>query len=249
MIDGMVSVITPMYNAQKWIEETIRSVQSQTYSHWEMIIVDDCSSDDSPEIVKRLQKQDSRIRYYRNEANSGVALTRNRAIAYAKGRYVAFLDSDDQWYPTKLERQIGRMEKEQIAFCYSACDVIDESGKRVNTRYVPKKADYRELLKGNAIPCLTVVLDRKQIPEISMPQMPHEDYAAWLKITGSGITAYGVNEALAGYREAGSSVSSDKFRAMGWTWAIYRQFLGLSFPKACCCFFFYVMNALKKRTS
>ena len=249
MIDGMVSVITPMYNAEKWIEKTIQSVQAQSYSCWEMIIMDDCSTDGSPEIVKSLQKQDSRIRYYRNGANSGVAMTRNQAISYAKGQYIAFLDSDDKWYPSKLERQIVKMQKEQIAFCYSACEVIDESGKRVNIRNVPEKAGYKELLKGNAIPCLTVVLDRKQIPEISMPRMPHEDYAAWLKITGSGITAYGMNEVLAGYREAGSSVSSDKFQAMRWTWAIYRQFLGLSFAKACYCFCFYVINALKKRTS
>lgn len=240
-------MITPMYNAENWIEETIRSVQEQTYSDWEMIIVDDCSADHSPEIVKSLQKQDSRIKYYRNKVNSGVAITRNKAIGYAKGRYIAFLDSDDKWYPLKLERQIDKMQKEQIAFCYSACEVIDESGKRVNVRNVPEKADFQELLRGNAIPCLTVVLDRKYIAEISMPKMPHEDYAAWLKITEGGITAYGIPEVLASYREAGISVSSDKFQAMKWTWAIYRQFLGLSILKSCHSFCFYVINALKKR--
>ncbi len=241
-------MITPMYNAEKWIEKTIQSVQAQSYSQWEMIIMDDCSTDDGPKIVQRLQKQDDRIRYYRNRVNSGVAFTRNQAISCAKGQYIAFLDSDDRWYPSKLERQIARMQKEQISFCYSACEVIDENGKRVNVRNVPEKADFEELLKGNAIPCLTVVLDRKKIPEITMPQMPHEDYAAWLKITGSGITAYGINEVLAGYRESGSSISSNKFQAMRWTWAIYRQFLGLSFMKSCRSFCFYVLNALKKRT-
>lgn len=247
MTDRLVSVITPMYNAEKWIEETIQSVQAQSYSHWEMIIVDDCSTDCSPEIVKRLQKQDSRIRYYRNDTNSGVAISRNRAISYAEGRYIAFLDSDDKWYPHKLERQITKMQTEQIAFCYSACEVIDKYGKKVNVRYVPEKVDYEKLLRGNVIPCLTVVLDRKYIPEILMPEMPHEDYAAWLKIVQKGITAYGVNETLASYREAGMSVSSDKFRAMSWTWAIYRQYLGLNLVKSCCCFCFYVINALKKR--
>ncbi len=249
MIDGMVSVITPMYNAEEWIEETIQSVQAQSYRLWEMIIVDDCSTDGSPEIVKSLQKQDSRIRYYRNRANSGAAMTRNQAISYAKGQYIAFLDSDDRWYPFKLERQIARMQKEKLSFCYSACEVINENGRRVNVRNVPEKADFEELLKGNAIPCLTVVLDRKQISEIFMPQMPHEDYAAWLKITGSGITAYGMNEVLASYREAGSSISSDKFQAMRWTWAIYRKYLGLSFMKSCRSFCSYAINALKKRTS
>lgn len=240
-------MITPMYNAEKWIEETIQSVQSQSYKQWEMIIVDDCSTDGSPEIVLKLQKKDERIRYYRNNANCGVADSRNRAINHAKGQYIAFLDSDDKWYPEKLERQISKMQSEHAAFCYSACDVIDECGEKVNVRYVPEKADYARLLKGNVIPCLTVVLDRKYIPEILMPKLHHEDYAAWLKLTQSGITACGINEALAGYREAGTSVSSDKLQAMKWTWTIYRQFLGLSILKSCYCFFFYAVNALRKR--
>lgn len=247
MIDGLVSVITPMYNAEKWIEETVRSVQAQSYEKWEMIIVDDCSSDHSAEIVKKLQKEDSRICYFRNEKNSGVAASRNHAISCAKGQYLAFLDSDDQWFPKKLEKQIKKLQKEDGAFCYSACEVIDGQGNRINVRHVPEKTEYKDLLKGNVIPCLTVLIDRKKIPKVTMPQIPHEDYAAWLKILQEGVTAWGVDEPLASYRECGMSVSSDKVRAMRWTWNIYRKFLGLGFARSCYCFFFYAVNALKKR--
>lgn len=247
MIDGLVSVITPMYNAENWIKETIRSVQAQSYNMWEMIIVDDCSTDRSMEIVKKLQTEDRRIKYYCNKINSGVAITRNNAIKYAKGRYLAFLDSDDVWRSDKLQKQIEKMKKEQKAFCYSACEVIDEHGNRINVRYVPESVNYQELLKGNIIPCLTVVLDRWIIKNVSMPKMPHEDYATWLKIFQSGIQACGINEPLASYRVVSSSVSNNKFKAMRWTWYIYRQFLGLDFIKSCYCFCFYVWNAIKKR--
>lgn len=247
MKDKLVSVITPMYNAQNWIEETIFSVQAQTYQEWEMIIMDDCSVDDSPEIVKKLQEKDKRIKYFRNEKNRGVATTRNRAIECATGRYIAFLDSDDRWFPNKLEMQIQTMQKKDAAFCFSACEVIDQKGERVNVRQVPERVSYRELLRGNVIPCLTVILDRKHIPEIMMPQIPHEDYATWLKILKNGNVAYGVNEILASYREGGNTVSSDKLKAMRWTWAIYRDYLGLSLCKASFYFCCYVWNALKKR--
>lgn len=247
MTDRLVSVITPMYNAEKWIEETVRSVMAQSYEHWEMVIVDDCSTDRSPEIVRRLQKEDPRIRYDRNENNLGVADTRNRCMELAQGRYIAFLDSDDRWYPKKLEKQLKKLQAEDGGFCYSACEVIDRKGDRINVRHVPEKVSYRELLRGNVIPCLTVLLDREKISEIRMPKLPHEDYAAWLKILQGGMTAYGIDEVLASYRESGASVSSDKLRAMRWTWDIYRHFLKLGFLQSCCCFCFYVMNALRKR--
>lgn len=247
MKDGLVSVITPMYNAEKWIEETVRSVMAQSYEYWEMIVVDDCSTDCSAEIIQELQGEDSRIRYYRNEKNSGVAAARNRAISFAQGQYLAFLDSDDLWYPGKLQLQVQKLQSEGKAFCYSACEVIDLQGNHVNVRHVPEKTEYRDLLKGNVIPCLTVVLDRKRLPEVVMPEIPHEDYAAWLRLLKSGVTAYGIDEELAAYREGGMSVSSDKFRAMGWTWNIYRNFLGLGLLKSCWSFCFYVVNALKKR--
>lgn len=249
MKENLVSIITPMYNSQKYIEDVIQSVQGQTYKEWEMIIVDDCSSDQGPEIVKRLQSYDERIKYYRNEYNCGVAATRNRAIGYASGRFLAFLDSDDQWYPSKIERQLEEMHASQSAFCYTACDVIDQDGNQINVRRVPEKIDYQELLKGNVIPCLTVLIDRKKIPDIEMPYIPHEDYATWLKILKSGVKAYGIDETLAAYRESNKSLSSNKIKAMRWTWDIYRRFLGMNIGKSVFCFCHYVINALRKRNS
>lgn len=246
MTENIVSVITPMYNAEKWIEETIATVQMQSYQKWEMIIVDDCSTDRSPEIVQKLQKIDARIKYYKNSENCGVAKSRNQAIQLSSGRYLAFLDSDDKWHPKKLELQIQKMQKEQIAFCYSACDVIDENGRKINVRYVPEKLDYKELLKGNVIPCLSVVLDRREIENISMPLIPHEDYATWLNILKNQKIAYGINEILGSYRIVDTSRSRNKMKAAVWTWNIYKNYLNMNFWEAGYYFCFYIMNAVKK---
>lgn len=249
MEKNLVSIITPMYNAEKWIEKTILSVQGQSYQNWEMIIIDDCSSDNSAIIVKNMAKLDNRIKYHKNVENSGVAVTRNRGIGYSIGQYIAFLDSDDLWYPEKLEKQIEKMQREKVAFCYTACCVIDENDKKTGkVRYVPASIDYKELLKGNEIPCLTVVLDREQISDIEMPQIHHEDYVTWLNILRSGITAHGMNEVLAAYRVNTHSLSGNKFKAMGWTWNIYRNYLKLNIFQSCRYFVWYVIKAFKKRS-
>lgn len=248
MVEGLVSVVTPMYNAEKFIAETIESVQAQTYQNWEMVIVDDVSTDGSSEIVKEYAKEDSRIRYLRHERNRGVSQARNTSLQAARGQYAAFLDSDDLWMPDKLEKQLTFMKKQGAAFCYSACRVIGQDGTPAGkTRYVPLSRNYRELLKGNVIPCLTVILDRSQVKNIHMPDMPHEDYGAWLDILKTGITACGLNEVLAEYRVSGESVSGNKFAAAKWTWDIYRRQQGLGILKSCWCFGHYVVGAVRKR--
>lgn len=249
MIEGFVSVITPMYNADKYIGETIESVIAQTYMNWEMIIVDDCSGDSCADIVKQYCEKDNRVHYYRNESNSGVAMTRNRAISYAKGQYIAFLDSDDIWKPDKLEKQLQLMKDTGSSFCYGSCSVMNQDGQNMKKdRIVPVQIDYKKLLMGNVIPCLTVVIDRKQIPDIQMPQIPHEDYAAWLSILRDyQITACGVTDIVALYREGMGSVSSKKGQAAKWTFKIYRDYLGLSITESIWCFVNYVWNAVKKR--
>ena len=246
--DKLVSVITPLYNGARYVMGTISSVQSQTYENWEMIIVDDCSTDDSQEIVLKLAAQDSRIKYYKNEKNLGAADTRNRAISLAQGRYIAFLDSDDLWKPEKLERQLARMEETQTAFSYTACEVIDTDGKTTGKeRYVPESVSYKRLLKGNVIPCLTVVLDRTKFESIVMPKIGHEDYATWLALLRECGQAYGINEVLASYRESSSSLSGNKLTAVGWTWNIYRKYLRLSLLESIYNFICYIIQALKKR--
>lgn len=246
--DKLVSIITPLYNGEKYIQKTIESVQNQTYKEWEMIIVDDCSSDHGPDIVLELASQDSRIRYYRNETNKKAAMTRNRAIELSKGRYIAFLDSDDLWKPDKLEKQIGLLWKKNAAFCYSACEVIDENDvPNGKIRHVPEQLNYKQLLKGNVIPCLTVVLDKEKFSHISMPDIGHEDYATWLNLLrGCGI-AYGIDEVLGSYRIVENSLSGNKVTAAKWTWRIYREYLGLSILESSYYFGNYILGAIKKR--
>lgn len=244
----LVSIITPMYNAQKYIESTIASVQKQTYSNWEMIIVDDCSTDNSPDIVAKYAAEDNRIKYFRNKGRNGVAAARNEAMRIATGRYIAFLDSDDLWEPDKLQIQIEFMNTKEAHFCCTACNIIDRNGDfSGKIRYVPDKCDYKKLLKGNSVACLTVVIDRKYIQNMIMPSIPHEDYATWLDVCRTGETVYGINKVLASYRISNNSISNNKIKAATWTWNIYRNYLHISLIKSMYYFVCYVINAVVKR--
>lgn len=248
MESNRVSIITPMYNAKRYIAQTIQSVLAQTYPDWEMIIVDDCSTDDSPAIVQEFARADQRIRYFRQPENGGIACARNTAIGFATGKYIAFLDSDDLWKPEKLERQLAFMRRIGAHFCHTACEVIDADGALTGqVRHVPEMVAYKQLLKGNPIACLTVLIDREYFADIEMPQIPHEDYAAWLNLLKTGENAYGLDEVLAQYRLAGDSASADKRRAAVWNWNIFRHYLKFPLWKSCWCFVGYVYHALRKR--
>lgn len=244
----LVSIITPMYNASRYIAHTIAAVQKQTYANWEMIILDDLSEDNCGEIVQEYAQKDERIHYYLAEKKCGVAEARNEAMKRAKGRYIAFLDSDDLWKPEKLEKQLFFMKEKQSAFSFTACGVIDENGKSLNkVRHVPEEITYEQLLHGNVIPCLTVVIDREQVGEFSMPQMGHEDYATWLTIIKQLPAAHGLNETLGYYRVNRNSVSSNKARAVRWTWDIYRKSQNISFVKSAYYLTGHILQAMRKR--
>lgn len=244
----LVSVITPMYNASRYIVHTITAVQKQTYTNWEMIILDDWSEDNCGELVQEYAKKDGRIHYYRAEKKCGVAEARNEAMKKAKGRYIAFLDSDDLWKPEKLEKQLAFMKEKQSAFSFTACGVIDENGKSLNkVRHVPEELTYEQLLHGNVIPCLTVMIDREQVGEFSMPQMGHEDYATWLTIIKQLPSAHGLNETLGYYRVNPNSISSNKIRAVRWTWDIYRKSQNISVIKSAAYLTGHIIQAMKKR--
>lgn len=248
MENDLVSVIIPMYNSEKYIAQTIESVQAQTIKNWEIIIEDDRSTDQSAEIVDSYRKRDGRIFYYLEDKKSGVAKARNDAIYHAKGRYLAFLDSDDLWCPEKLERQLQLMLKTGASFVYSACEVIDEAGNKTGQiRRVPEQLDYNKLLHGNVIPCLTVMLDREVIGEFRMPQMGHEDYATWLTILKKIPEAYGINEPLAMYRVNRQSVSANKFRAIKWVWNVYRKNQKLPVYESLWYLTGHILQALRKR--
>ncbi|MDQ6600119.1 glycosyltransferase family 2 protein [Bacillus salipaludis] len=247
----VVSIITPTYNAARFITETIQSVKEQTFSSWEMIIVDDCSLDNTVDIVKIEIEKDSRIRLIELKNNSGPANARNRAITSAKGNFLAFLDSDDLWQPQKLERQLMFMEKNNLAFSYTDYRIMTEVGEKTDIVFqVPEKMDYKDLLKNTIIGTLTVMLDKRKIGKVQMPLYRDcsEDYGLWLSILSKGIQAYGLNEELAIYRKCENSLSSNKLKSARKTWNTYRKVEKINIPYSLWCFVNYSLNALKKHS-
>ena len=223
--EGLVSIITPVYKAERVIGETIRSVLAQSYCHWEMIVVDDCSPDHSEQIIHQLAAEDSRIRYHRLERNSGAAVARNTAISLAKGEYLAFLDSDDLWAPEKLERQLAFMTEHHAAFSFTRIQMIDAEGKIVKADVpIPDKADYKYLLRHTVIATSTVIVNRRQAGDFSMPlRRGGQDYATWLQLLRTTDYAYGLNECLTSYRTGGQSLSSNKFKSIQQVYTIQTE--------------------------
>ncbi|WP_404347853.1 glycosyltransferase [Sutcliffiella horikoshii] len=249
MSSSLVSVITPSYNAEKFISATIESVRTQTYTNWEMIIVDDCSKDETREILKEYAELDPRIKPIFLEENSGAAVARNTALKAAQGDYVAFLDSDDLWVPDKLEKQLAFMQKNDYAFSFTAYNLMDESGKPLDKVIsVPKQIDYKGLLKNTIIGCLTVMIDTRKVEPLQMPLIrTRQDYALWLKVLRQGHVAYGMQEPLANYRIVEGSISSNKLKTAKRNWYVYREIEKLSLPYASWCFVNYAFYAIKKR--
>lgn len=230
----LVSIITPAYNAEKFIAETIESVLKQTYSNWEMIIVDDRSRDRTIEIIKEYQKKDRRIKLIKLEKNSGSAIARNTAMDQSKGKYLAFLDSDDLWLPEKLEKQVAFMENKNIAFSFTRYVRVREDGTETTMiSKVPEIVTYEDLMKQCVIGCLTVMLDREKIGNMRMVNIrTRQDYAFWLKILRNGYLAYGYPEILAHYRLVENSISSNKVQAAKRNWYVYRSIEKHNLPRA-----------------
>jgi len=244
-----VSVITPVYNAEEFLKETVDSVLNQTYTSFEHLLIDDCSTDNSAAIIKEFSKRDSRVKYLKLEENSGAAVARNTGLENAKGRYIAFIDSDDKWYPEKLKRQLSFMKKNDKAFTYTKYERIsEENGEVLGAPGFPKKLDYSGLLKNTAIACSTVVIDRQVIGDFRMPLVRKgQDTATWLKILREHNYAYLVDEVLNQYRAREGSLSSNKLDALKRTWNTYRNIEKLPLYKASYYFTFYVWNAVKRR--
>lgn len=243
-----VSVITPVYNAEKFLTETIKSVLNQTYESFEYLLIDDCSTDNSASIVKEFAKNDSRVKYIKLPENSGAAVARNKGLEKAKGRFIAFVDSDDKWYPEKLEIQLNFMATDNRAFTYTSYEHISEEGEVLSSPKLPEKLDYSGLLKNTAIACSTVVIDRKVIGDFRMPLVRKgQDTATWLKILRDHDYAYLVDEILNQYRGREGSLSSNKVGALKRTWNTYRNLEKLPLYKAVYYFSFYIWNAIKRR--
>lgn len=250
--DPLVSIVTPVYNAGFFLTETIKTVQDQTYQNWELILVDDVSSDDSIEIIKKAQKNDKRIKLIRLKTNSGAAKARNAATESANGRYVAFLDADDLWNPKKLRVQVDYAYKNGASFVYSSYQFADESGIAVaDPVSVPEMINYKQSLKNHIIWTSTVLIDLEKIDRelVLMPDVRRgQDAATWWQILRvTGLSAYGVQESLALYRRTNSSLSANKLKAVKRTWYLYRKVEKLVLLKAVYNFIFYAFNAVRKR--
>ena len=224
-----VSVIMPAYNAERYIEDAICSVLEQTMGDWELLVLDDCSSDGTREVVGAMSLRDSRIRLIENAENMGPARTRNRGMDLSCGRYVAFLDSDDLWKPEKLERQIALARETGAEIIYCSYEIIDEHGdKRCNDFIVPESTDLRSMLVKSVLSCSTVLLTEAVYRSYRFPSFfYHEDYALWLQFMQDGVSARGIREPLAGYRMQSGSRASNKLASAKRRWDIYRRFLNL----------------------
>ncbi|RFU67441.1 glycosyltransferase family 2 protein [Bacillus sp. V59.32b] len=245
----LVSIITPSYNASEFIERTITSVRKQTFQDWEMIIVDDCSTDDTRDKLRVYAEEDKRIRVIHLKNNGGAAIARNTALQNAEGRYIAFLDSDDCWKRDKLEKQIQFMQNNSYAFTFTGYELIDNDGNPVHKQVeAPRRISYEDMLKNTIVGCLTVMIDRQQTGPVQMPNIrTRQDFATWLSVLKKGFIAYGLNENLAEYRVGNSSISKNKWKAAKMNWFVYRKVEKLNVIKAFWCFSHYAYHAVVKR--
>lgn len=221
----LVSIITPTYNCGKFIGRTIESVQKQSYENWEMIIVDDCSKDNTKEIVEEYMKNDSRIKYHILEKNSGAAVARTTAMALAQGKYMAFLDSDDIWKSDKLEKQLAYMKEKDINFSCTAYEQIDEEDNKLG-RVIKtvKKTDYNRLLLDCPVGNSTVMYNVEKMGKFAVPNIrKRNDDALWLQMLKKEKYIWGMNEVLMEYRVRENSISSNKLSLIKYHWQLYRE--------------------------
>ena len=245
----LVSIITPNFNNSNFIGLTIESVLNQTYTNWELIIVDDKSSDDSIEIINNYTQINPKIKLICNNFNLGVAVSRNIALNYATGYYIAFLDSDDLWKPTKLEEQILYMENFKIDFSFTAYEVINDYGTILKSKIsVVDKINYKKYLGNTVIGCSTVIINKNTFKDINIPLIKSsQDMAYWLKLLKIVNYAYGIDKVLGSYRILSNSNSSNKINATLNVWKVYKNFENLNIFRRTFYFSSYVFYAIKKR--
>ncbi len=248
-MNEIVSIITPMFNSERFIELTIKSVQAQTYQYWELLLIDDGSRDGSINIVTTLLDKDDRIHLFRMQENQGPAKARNKGIKMACGRYIAFLDSDDLWLPEKLEQQLQFMHDNHSPLSFSSYQKIDEYGNLMSQISISKtKLSYTDLLKTNYIGCLTAMMDTKILGgKMYMPLIKkRHDHGLWLSILNKGYTAFGINQSLAQYRCRQHSISHNKINIIYYQWKLYREVEGLDFIRTLYYMLHYAWNGFIK---
>lgn len=247
--NNIVSVIIPVYNAEQYIRKTIESVLQQTYPYLEVILIDDCSQDNSRQIIEEYRSTHNSIVLYCQARNCGAAIARNQGLKLAKGRFVAFLDSDDLWDREKLTKQLSIMAANNVAFCYTSYEMIDDYDRPIKSKIkVWENTEYKHLLKRTLISTPTVVLDRQIIGEVEMPpRRTGQDYAYWLALLRKVGTAYGIDEALVKVRKRDNSLSSNKLQSIRDVWVIQTTFEKINPIMATYNTFFYIFYAIKKR--
>jgi glycosyltransferase involved in cell wall biosynthesis len=247
----LISIITATFNSSVTIEQTYDSIKAQTYSQWEWLITDDCSTDETLEIIKAISQKDSRVKVYSNPVNLGAAIARNNSLSHVNGIYIAFIDSDDLWKLNKLEKQCDFMG-DNVDFSFTGYDLIDEQGAPMHKTVDINQAgtfDYHDMLKKKAtLGCSTVMLRLSAFEDITMPLLrTGQDYATWLKLLKSGKKAYLLNEALTQYRIMPKSISRNKFKKAKRQWQIYRDVEKLPLLKSVVCFCFYAWRAVFRK--
>lgn len=233
MTQALVSIITPCYNSESFIAETINSVQKQSYQHWELLITDDGSTDNSINIIEKFIAKDARIKLFKI-SNAGAAVARNHSIKHAKGTFIAFLDSDDVWLPKKLEKQINFMQTNDYALTFTSYQRMTEEGVLLNDVVnAHQKLSYKSMLTSNKIGCLTAIYNQEKLGKIYMPLIrKRQDYGLWLNILKQIDFAYGLQEVLATYRLRNFSMSAKKTEMVKWNWKLYREIEQKSITKA-----------------
>lgn len=248
MKEELVSIIIPVYNAERYIKETIETIKNQTYKNWEAIFVDDCSTDNSKEIIcKHLS---TNIKLIQLKKHSGTAIARNEGIKIAKGKYLSFLDADDLWNNKKIEKQLNFMKKNEYGFTYTAYKYINKDNtKKSRTIRVQEKLKYEEALKNTRILTISVIINLEKIKreDCFMINVMNEDIATWWNILKKGNIAYGLNEPLVYYRRYKNSKTSSKLKNATYRWELYRKIEKLSLLKSIYYFMHYAFYGIVKR--
>lgn len=248
--DRLVSIVVPVYNAGKFIEKTMEMVRRQTYQQWELLLVDDGSTDDGKKKIEAWCGRDGRIRLIAKEKNQGAAQARNTGIDHASGRFLAFLDADDIWMPDKLEKELRFMADKDAAFAFTSYEFGDENARGTGRKVrAPETVTYKEALSRTVIFTTTVMFDLDKIGKdlIKMPDVASEDTATWWKILRGGYIAYGLDEALAIYRRPAKSLSSNKWEAVKRIWNLYRNEEKLPFFYSAWNFVWWAIRAVARR--
>lgn len=244
----LVSIITPYYNSADFITATLDSILAQTYTNWELIVIDDKSTDNTTQIVEQFAQKHSNVKLIKLEKNGGVAHARNVGLEHTNGKYIAFLDSDDVWVPEKLSRQIQFMEERNLPMTFCAYHRINEAGEIISRKIaVPKTVSHQQLLAHNVIIFSTSLTLKSAVGDLKFKKAGHEDWIFWLDLFKKYGSGYGINEPLTLYRIRSNSVSSNKLKVIGYTWKILREHEKIGLLKSMYLFSKYAVATVWKR--